>query len=92
MAWVLGFDLGDFATIDRIYLPNDFDIEFTFLVDSSAGSNAAAIETNEFGGQWLGKFGGSHILYWDGSFELVGGFQIDTEYKYKVVRDRTTVE
>jgi len=92
MAWALGFELGDYATINRIYLPGDFDIEFTFLVDSSAGSNSAAIETNEFGGQWLGKFGGSHILYWDGSFQLVGGFVVDTPYKYRVVRVGTAVD
>lgn len=93
MAWALQFDgVDDYATFTTISLSSDFDIEFTFLLDSGAGSTIYVIETQASGGQWIGRWNGNHIVYWGGSINTVSACAVDTEYKYRLVRTGTSVD
>lgn len=95
MAWVLKFDgVNDYAQITTpIMLSGDFDLEVKFKVYAGAGSTSVVLSTQSDGAQWIGRWSTTrHLAFWNGQINFVEGFQVDTDYTYRLVRTGSSVD
>lgn len=95
MAWALVFDgVNDYAQMNTpIMLTGDFDLEIKFKVYSGAGATSVVLSTQSDGAQWIGRWSTTrHLAFWNGQINFVEGFQVDTDYTYRLVRTGSSVE
>lgn len=94
MAWALVFDTNQYAQLDTpIMLAGDFDLEIKFKVYATAGATSVVLSTQSDGAQWIGRWSTTrHLAFWNGQVNFVEGFQVDTDYTYRLVRTGSSVE